>query len=357
MLVPLDQRDRLEDRADQPARGDDVRRARREPTGGEAGRDGFEGPGPERLGRGVTLTHEQEVGHCAREPITVGYARPVLGWHPESRFFDVLVDGRHVRCHLVDAGPRDGRVVVLLHGIAVSSWAWRRNIDVLARGGLRVLAICQKGHGWSGRGPGDYDLPALSRFVLAALDRLQVPSATWVGNSLGGAVSLWTALHHPARVERLVLINPASHVEQLPWQALRSQVAALAPVYRALVGPTLLRIPLAAIAYRNLPIDRDYMAGFWAPFEARGSMRALTATARALPHEIEALDRRLGEVQQPTLIIWGERDALLPVSGAYRLARKIPHARLVLSPEAGHCPQEEEPERVNRLILDMARGG
>ncbi len=129
----------------------------------------------------------------------------------------------------------------------------------------------------------------------------------------------------------------------------------MAPVYKLLVGPTLLRIPLAAIAYRNLPIDRDYMAGFWAPFSVPGSMRTLVATARALPAAIEALDARLPEIRHETLVIWGEKDVLLPVQGAHRLVRRLPNARLVLVPEAGHCPHEESPARVNQLIADTVR--
>jgi len=280
----------------------------------------------------------------------------VSGWHARSRIFDLVI-GSHPRerCHVVDVGPRDGKPIVLLHGIAVSSWAWRKNLEPLAAMGFRVIAICQKGHGWSGRGQGGFDLPTLSRFVLAALDHLGVGRATFVGNSLGGGVSLWTALHAPERVDRLILINPACHVDQLPWSALKSQVAALAPVYRVLVGPTLLRIPLAAIAYRNLPIDRDYMAGFWAPFRVPGSMRTLVATARALPAAIASLDARLPEIQHETLVIWGEQDVLLPVQGAHRLVRRLPNARLVLVPEAGHCPHEESPARVNQLIADTVR--
>jgi len=276
----------------------------------------------------------------------------VRAWHPKSRFFEV--DG--LRAHAVVVEPRlpspDSQTFLLLHGIAVSSWAWRKNLDALSEH-HRVIALCHKGHGWSGRAKVDLDIPSLSRFVLGAMDHLRIDHATFVGNSLGGGVSLWTALNNPDRVDRLILVNPASHMNQLPWPLLRSQIAALAPVYNALIGPTLLRIPLAAIAYRNLPIDRDYMAGFWAPFTEKGSMRSLVATARALPNAITALDERLKDIVHPTLIIWGERDGLLPAATAHRLVRKIPGARLVLIPEAGHCPHEESPARFNGLVLDF----
>ena len=276
----------------------------------------------------------------------------VRPWHPDSRFF--TIDG--VRAHAVVVEPRRpsaaSKNLVLLHGIAVSSWAWRKNLDALAEH-HRVIALCQKGHGWSGRVAKDLDIPSLSAFVLGAMDRLELDSATFIGNSLGGGVSLWTSLTAPERVDKLVLVNPASHLGQLPWPLLKSQIGALAPVYSALVGPTLLRIPLATIAYRNLPIDRDYMAGFWAPFTEKGSMRSLVATARSLPRGIDALDQRLSAVTHPTLVVWGERDGLLPAATAHRLVRRIPGSRLVLIPEAGHCPHEESPERFNRLVLDF----
>lgn len=241
-------------------------------------------------------------------------------------------------------------MLVLIHGIGVSSWAWRFNIDVLAKD-FRVVAICQKGHGWSGRGGKGYALGDLARFVWATLDRLGVrDGATFIGNSLGGAVSLYTAIHAPARVARLVLVNTAAHGEQRPWSLLKTQVAALAPLYRALVGPTIFRIPLTALAYRGLPIDRDYMAGFWAPFEAAGSMRALLAVARGLPQSLADLEARLHEVKQPALIVWGEADQVLPIGGAHALMRRLPHARLVVFPGVGHCPQEEAPERFNALV-------
>jgi len=260
-----------------------------------------------------------------------------------------------MRAHVVDVGPRDASALVMIHGIGVSSWAWRNNVDVLAAD-HRVVAICQKGHGWSGRDKSGYTLADLSRFVWATLDVLGVRAATFIGNSLGGAVSMYTAIHAPERVTRLVLVNAAAHAEQRPFGLLKTQVAALAPVYRALLGPTLFRIPLRVLAYRGLPIDRDYMAGFWAPFEVAGSMRTLLAVARQLASSLADLEARLHEITQPTVIVWGEDDGVLPVGSAYRLQRQIPGARLVLFPGVGHCPQEEAPERFNALVQSFVQG-
>lgn len=272
---------------------------------------------------------------------------PRVGWHAASR----VAAAPGGICHYVDVGPRDAPVVVLIHGIAVSSWAWRMNLDALGAR-YRVIAVCQKGHGWSERGRGGYDLEALSAFVLGALDKAGVARATFVGNSLGGAVVLHIAETRPERVERIVLVNAAALETQRPWPLLRTQVQALDPVYARFVGPTLLRLGLVAFAYKNLAIDSDYMAGFWTPLAHPGSLRTLTAVARRMPAGLHEVDRRLGEVRQPALIVWGARDRVLPVAGAFALARRLPQARVVLFERSGHCPHEEEPERFNRLLLD-----
>ena len=269
-----------------------------------------------------------------------------VGWHPQSRF--TTVDG--VRCHYVDVGARDAPPLVLLHGIAVSSWAWRFNLPALSRH-FRVIAPCQKGFGWSGRDHGDYSVRGLARFVLRLLDHLGVPRADLCGNSLGGAVALWIAEHQPHRVDRLVLENAAALADQRPWQLLHTQLPALGPLYRALVGPTLFRAGLVALAYKNLAVDSDYMAGFWTPLAAPRSIQTLLAVARRLPASLAEIDRLLPTVSHPTLIAWGQKDGVLPVRGAYALHRRLPASRLVLFPECGHCPHEEDPARFDALLL------
>ncbi|PKN56719.1 MAG: hypothetical protein CVU56_14695 [Deltaproteobacteria bacterium HGW-Deltaproteobacteria-14] len=268
------------------------------------------------------------------------------GWHPESRFTTVA----GVRCHYVDVGPRDAPTLVLVHGIAVSSWAWRFNLPTLARH-FRVIAPCQKGFGWSGRDRGDYSVGALARFVLGLLDHLGVARADLCGNSLGGAVALWIAEHHPERVRRLVLENAAALADQRPWHLLHTQVPALGPLYRALIGPTLFRAGLMALAYKNLAVDSDYMAGFWTPLAAPRSIQTLLAVARRLPASLAEVDRLLPTVRHPALIAWGQKDGVLPVSGAYALHRQLPASRLVLYPASGHCPHEEEPARFDAMLV------
>jgi pimeloyl-ACP methyl ester carboxylesterase len=278
-------------------------------------------------------------------------SKDTRGWHPASRFTTVGGD----RCHYLDVGPADGEVLVLLHGIAVSSWAWRFNLDALSKR-FRVIAPCQRGFGWSTRDSERASVAGLARFVWGLLDQLGIERASLCGNSLGGAVTLWSAQHYPERVDRLILVNPAALVSQLPWRLLHSQLSALAPVYRSVVGKTLMRTGLRMLAYRGLPVDSTYMAGFWTPWSAPGAMKSLLAVARGLPASIREVDDNLDQVEQPTLIVWGELDGLLSVSGGHALAQRIPHARLILFDRSGHCPHEEEPARFNAVVTRFVDG-
>ena len=257
-----------------------------------------------------------------------------------------------VKAHVVDTGevdeaPRD--TVVLIHGFVCSSWAWRANIDALAQH-RRVLAPCQKGFGWTGAGHDDFSIEALARFLLGVLDARGVRRATFVGNSLGGAVSLWIAAHHPERVSSLVLVNSLAVRWRLPRWAFKTQVSGLAPLYRRLATPGIVRTGLQLAAYRGLMVDHDYLSGFLAPLRRERAMKVALAVANDLHDGAARLDPLLESIQQPALVVWGARDLIMPLRSGRILARRLPNARLVVFDRCGHCPHEEAPRRFNALV-------
>jgi len=282
------------------------------------------------------------------------HAAPPAEWMgtPGARaeYVDEPVFGGRVA--LYRAGPAEAKTVVLVHGLGKpAARDWSALIPALARR-HEVIALDLPGFGHSDKGNHHYSPDNYVRVLDAVVAKPQ--RFTLVGHSMGAAVAIAYAAAHPERVERLVLLDPACHGAQIPWFLLSLPVTAFAVATRTL-GATPLRAALP-LAYRHLAIDRDYLAGFMAPYEMRGSMRAVMATARALPAAIATLDQRLGEIRQPTLVIWGEKDALLPVGSAWRLMRRVPHARLVVLAESAHCPHEEAPERVNQLIAEAMAG-
>jgi len=273
-----------------------------------------------------------------------------VGWHPRSRY--VEVEGRTAHC--VDAGA--GPPVLLLHGFLHSSWTWREAVHDLAPR-YRVLAPDLRGFGWGDRGPGDYSLAGLGRWVEGVLDALGVGRlAGAVGNSLGGAILLDLALRDPGRVERLVLSSPLAaplRVPTAPFRLLGLRV--FGPLYQLTAGnPAFVRRALGLAAYRRRPVDDEVLRGF-ATLGRAGSHGATCAVAGALGAGSADLAARLeargGGALPPTLVVWGERDGVLPWRLYGRAVRaRLPDARWELFEGCGHCPHEEEPERFAALV-------
>lgn len=267
---------------------------------------------------------------------------------PPSDFVDVLGQVVHVR----DEGPRhDPRPLVLLHGTSSSLHTWDGWTQAL-RGQRRVIRFDLPGFGLTGPWSeqlrltppyADYNAAALARFTLAVLDALQVREAVLVGNSLGGEVAWHAALLAPERVQQLVLVDSAGlpmSRSQWPvaWQFARSPLG--------IVGDALLPRELVVqgvhLAYGDLArvspalVDRYYELTL-----REGNRAALRTRLRAFEPGRDA--QRLAEIRQPTLVLWGERDRLLPVAMAAGFQQRIPGSRVVVLPALGHVPQEEDP--------------
>ncbi|MCO5165659.1 MAG: alpha/beta fold hydrolase [Planctomycetes bacterium] len=270
---------------------------------------------------------------------------PRISWHPQGRF--VEVDGR--RAHVVDAGQ--GPPVLLLHGFLHSSFTWRTTIDALAAR-HRVIAPDLHGCGWSDRGPGDYTLEGLTRWVQGLLATLDAgPLHAVVGNSLGGALALDLALRAPGQVGRLVLVSPLAArfaVPALPFRLLA--LPAFEPLFRATAGnAAFVRRALGLVAYRRRAVDAEVLHGF-APLARPGSLLTATAMAAALGAASASIEARLPDLATPALLVWGRHDGVLPLRYGERVARLLPAARLEVFDDCAHCAHEEDPARFHALV-------
>ncbi len=266
---------------------------------------------------------------------------------PDSRF--VQVDGLCI--HYKEMGQGEP-AIILLHGFGASTFSWRRVLAPLSRLG-RTLAYDRPGFGLTHRprtqGPGEspYSLEAQSRLLFQLMDRLGIQRAILVGNSMGGVVAAQAALTHPERVAGLVLVDAAIHLlRHIPGWLHR--VTRIPQVDR--LGPLLAR-PIAHIGGQRLLLSSWHNRERLTPEVWEGYMRALAAEnwdyglwqtlrTRGRPEVVS----RLGELRVPTLVITGEHDAVVPTAHSLRLAQEIPGARLVVIPDCGHLPQEEQPE-------------
>jgi pimeloyl-ACP methyl ester carboxylesterase len=287
---------------------------------------------------------------------SVAELRPRWG-APPSVFLDI--DGMQV--HVRDEGPRDDKSpIVLLHGFGSSLHAWEGWAEAL-RDKRRVVRLDLPGFGLTGPSPdGVYGLDRDMRVTLAVLDQLGIARCVLGGNSLGGAVSWRTALAHPARVEKLILVDSGGyprHSTSVP------------------IGMRLLRVPgLPFLMQHTLPrflVEQGMRNVFGDPSRVTPEMveRSFELTARE-GNRRAILDRarqrstttsfeRIRELTLPTLIIWGGRDRLIPPDDAERFHRDITGSVLAVFDDLGHAPEEEDPVRtvaaVKRFLHPASR--
>jgi pimeloyl-ACP methyl ester carboxylesterase len=247
-----------------------------------------------------------------------------------------------------------GPALLLIHGLGASSFSWRYNLEPLARY-FRVLAPDLPGHG---RSPAvltaDYRLEALTRGLMDFLDRHGVQQATVAGNSLGGSLALLLARDYPARVKALILLAPGVAIRRLPYLFYPLRLPGLGLLAAALLGPWIIPYALRLIYYRRQLITSEVVAGYAAPYRDLSRRLAL----RRLCHQLQLppaseIEGMLKKISQPTTIIWGKKDLILPVPQAGWLADRLPQAEVRLLGEVGHAPQEEAPDTVNKIIIDF----
>lgn len=245
------------------------------------------------------------------------------------------------RLHVRDSGPRDAPAVLLIHGFGASLHTWEPWAELLAST-HRVIRFDLPGFGLTGPDPtGDYSDGRSVEVLAALMDQLGVGRASVVGNSLGGKIAWNFAVRHPDRVDRLVLISPDGFAS--PGFEYGRKVS-VPPVMRLLpyvLPKPLLRMSLAP-AYANPATLTDATVTRYRDLMlAPGVRRAILArTEQVMLQDPVPLLRR---IEAPTLLLWGEKDAMIPFSNAADYLRTIPHATLVALPGLGHVPFEEAP--------------
>ena len=240
------------------------------------------------------------------------------------------------RLHYVERGDPEGEAVVFLHGWPDSWFSFSRVLPLLPRE-LRALAFDQRGFGDSDRPKSGYAITDLAADAIALLDALAIERATLVGHSFGSFVARNAAIVHPTRVARLVLIGtgfPSSNPVIRELQASMRDLPDPIPEGFA-------REFQASTVYRQLPAE----------FFDRIVAESLKLPARLWRLVIDRLleyddEDALARIAAPTLLLWGDHDALFSRAEQDRFVAARPHSRLTVHEETGHCPNWERPERL-----------
>lgn len=273
-----------------------------------------------------------------------------------------------ITLHAVTAGPKNGPLVILLHGFPEFWYGWRHQIDVLANAGFRVLAPDQRGYNLSDKPQrlGAYRLDDLALDVVGLIAAEGREQACIVGHDWGGAVAWWLALKHPQRVARLAILNAphplvmrrhifASKAQRRKsWYFFFFQIPFL-PERRLrkdnwAVGVKALQATSRAGAFSEEDFAR-YREAWSQPGAARGMINWYRACLQKMPRM--NFDPR---ITPPTLVIWGMQDRFLLRAMAQASAQLCKNGKAVLIEEATHWVQHEEPQRVNALLTEFLTG-
>lgn len=276
----------------------------------------------------------------------------------EARYLEApadMVEVLGLPLHVRDRGPRDAPAVILLHGLGSSLQTWEPWARRLATE-HRVILLDLPGAGLSPPDPtGDYTDSRSLQLIIALMDQLGVARASVVGHSMGGRLAWSLAASHPERVDKLVLVAPDGFASPGFEYGRAPDVPAMLGLMEYALPRPLLRMNLAP-AYADPATLTDalttrYQDLMLAP-GARGAMLArMRQTVLQDPVPL------LGRIQAPTLLVWGQQDAMIPIANAADYIRAMPQATLVSLPGVGHLPHEEAPDRSLEPVLAFLRPG
>ncbi len=251
------------------------------------------------------------------------------------------VSVENVRLHVRDSGAKSAPSVIMLHGFGSSLHTWEPWAEAL-QNEYRVIRLDLPGSGLSEPdATGRYDDQRTMDLILALMDRLGVARAAFVGNSIGGRIAWNFAAHHPERVTKLVLISPDGFASRGFSYDKKPDVPAMAHVMRYILPKSMVRSSLAQ-AYGDPSLLTDGTVDrYYELMLAPGSRSALIARMeQTILRDPVPLLRR---IQVPVLLIWGDRDKMIPVGNAADYVREMPQAKVVTFPALGHVPHEEAP--------------
>ncbi|MFZ6647390.1 alpha/beta fold hydrolase [Undibacterium sp. TJN25] len=260
---------------------------------------------------------------------------------PPSQFIDV----GGLQVHVRDEGPRDDPLpLVLIHGTAASLHTWEGWVAAL-KGKHRIITMDLPGFGLTGpNAQDDYSNAAYIRFMLDLLDKLGVQKCILGGNSLGGEIAWQVAVAAPQRVGKLILVDAGGYAFTPKSVPVGFMIARM-PGLNRLMEWTLPRSMMEK-SVRNVYGDASRVTP--ALVDRYEAMTLRQGNRRALGKRFGQLDGgasagKIKTLAVPTLILWGERDKLIPVENGVLFQRDIAGSKLVRFPELGHVPQEEDP--------------
>jgi pimeloyl-ACP methyl ester carboxylesterase len=269
---------------------------------------------------------------------------------------EIVLHGHRICYRTVGEGP----VICLIHGITGTSETWREVVPLLAEDHT-VVAPDLLGHGESAKPRGDYSLGAFAAGIRDLLVALGHDRATVVGHSLGGGVAMQFAYQFPERCERLVLVSSGGLGREVHLM-LRAAAIPGSELVLPIINPLVLGLgSTVGTVMTKLGMkpanDLAEIARGYASLRDAHARRAFLHTLRGvidpLGQRVSARDRLYLASEMPSLIIWGERDPVIPIAHGRDAHAAMPGSRLEIVAGAGHFPHLDHPRRVAQALREL----
>lgn len=253
-------------------------------------------------------------------------------------------------------------VFLLLHGFGASTFTWREVVDPLSELGDVVaydrpaFGLTERPEEWGAENPYGYSFNA--KIVNALIDRYAKDrEVVLVGHSAGGQIAAAFAQQFPNRVQRLVLLDPAILTtgglpSWLNWVLDGPQIDRLGPFFVQGIASSGLTLLNQSFVNPDLITD-EVLDGYQRPLTIDGWEVALWEFTKS-PRPTGVVDR-LTDLTQPTLVITGESDTVVPVDNSKRVAQLLPNSTLVIIQDSAHLPHEEQPELCMQAIAQWMK--
>lgn len=260
----------------------------------------------------------------------------------------------------IDEGSSE-EVIIFIHGLGSYLPAWKKNVEVL-KNDFRCIAIDLPGYGKSGKAVHPGTMEFYGDVIIKMMDKLNLEKVTIAGHSMGGQIGMVMALKYPERINRLVLVAPAGFEEFSEGQ--KQWFRDVMTVDLVMKTPVRTIRENVASNFYNMPEDAEFMVTDRIALRSAKHFKNYCYTVVQSVNGMvdQPVSDFLDKIEQPTLIIFGENDNLIPnpyLNGGFTsdIAEignsKIPNSKLVLIPSCGHFAQFEKPGTVNKAIKEF----
>jgi pimeloyl-ACP methyl ester carboxylesterase len=296
----------------------------------------------------ATLFTAAGAGRPASLRATPGESAAQAGWpQPPAGVADKFATVFGLKIHYLEAGA--GPAVILLHGLGGDASNWASTIGPLSKK-YHVIVPDQLGFGRSDKPMINYRVGTLVDFLDGLMKELKIDKASIAGNSLGGWTAAAFAIAHPEKVDKLILVDAAGFA--LEKNVDPKALNVLNPSTRAGV------LQVISVVFYNKQMFANPAAVdlFYAHKLAAGDGYTIQRFIDSIVNGEDVLDDTVGKIKQPTLVVWGQQDILVPLAVGERYHKEIAGSQLFLIDKCGHVPMVEQAEQFNTALIGFLEG-